>query len=122
MPDPIAKLLPFRIEFGQRALDDMRRRIEDFRWPNIGYQSGWATGTSDPVLRDLVRTWLVEFDWSRVQAALNTRAHVRGDIEGETMHAMLAAGPAAEHRVPLLLIHGWPNTFADFAEVASLLT
>jgi pimeloyl-ACP methyl ester carboxylesterase len=122
MPDPIAKLLPFRIEFGQRALDDMRRRIEDFRWPNIGYQSGWTTGTSDTALRDLVRTWLVDFDWSRVQAALNTHAHVRGDIEGEAMHAMVAAGPASERRTPLLLIHGWPSSFADFAEVSSLLT
>ncbi|MEI7925664.1 MAG: epoxide hydrolase, partial [Chloroflexota bacterium] len=121
MAEPLAQLLPFRIEFSPRALDDMRRRIEDFRWPDIGYDSGWTTGTRDTVLRDLVRYWLVEFDWPAVQARLNQRAHLRGDIEGEAMHAMVAAGPAAEHRTPLLLIHGWPNTFADFMDVASLL-
>jgi pimeloyl-ACP methyl ester carboxylesterase len=122
MAEPLAQLLPFRIEFSQRALDDMRRRIEDYRWPNIGYDAGWATGTRDTVLRDLVRYWLVDFDWFAVQAALNERAHVRGDIEGEAMHAMVAAGPAAEHRTPLLLIHGWPNSFADFSDVSTLLT
>ncbi len=121
MAEPLAQLLPFRIEFSPRALDDMRRRIEDFRWPDIGYDSGWTTGTRDTVLRDLVRYWLVEFDWLAVQTRLNQRAHLRGDIEGEAMHAMVAAGPAAEHRTPLLLIHGWPNTFADFIDVASLL-
>ena len=121
MPEPLAQLLPFRIEFGQRALDDMRRRIEDFRWPNLGYDSGWVTGTSDTVLRDLVRYWVRDFDWLRVQTALNTRAHVRGDIEGETMHAMVSAGPAVERRTPLLLIHGWPSSFADFLDVARTL-
>ncbi|MFA7248564.1 MAG: epoxide hydrolase family protein [Dehalococcoidia bacterium] len=121
MPLPASRLLPFRIEFGPRAVDDMRRRIEEFRWPHLGYDSGWATGTSDRVLRDLVRTWVRDFDWSRVQAALNERAHVRGEIEGEAMHAMVSAGPAAEHRVPLLMIHGWPSTFADFLDVAHLL-
>ena len=122
MAEPLAQLLPFRIGFSPRALDDMRRRIEDFRWPDIGYDSGWTTGTRDTVLRDLVRYWLVEFDWAAVEVRLNERAHVRGDIEGEAMHAMVAAGPAAEHRTPLLLLHGWPNTFADFLDVASLLT
>ena len=121
MPPPLAQLLPFRIEFSQRALDDMRRRIEEFRWPDLGYDSGWATGASDTVLRELVRYWVRDFDWFRVQAALNARAHVRGDIDREAMHAMLSAGPAREHRTPLLLIHGWPSSFADFTEVAGLL-
>lgn len=122
MPNDALRLLPFRIEFSPRAVDDMRRRIEDFRWPNIGYESGWTTGTRDGALRDLVRYWLLEFDWFRVQEALNRRAHVRGDVEGEAMHAMVTAGPAVAHHLPVLAIHGWPNSFADFAEVSTLLS
>lgn len=122
MRDRSLRLLPFRIEFSRRAVDDMRRRIEDFRWPDIGHESGWTTGTRDGALRDLVRYWLVEFDWFRVQDALNRRAHVRGDVDGEAMHAMVAAGPAVAHRLPVLAIHGWPNTFADFSEVSTLLS
>ena len=67
------------IEFSPRALDDLRRRIEEFRWPDLGYDVGWRTGTSDTVLRDLVRDWVRDFDWGRAQAALNARAHVLGD-------------------------------------------
>jgi len=119
--DAIASLLPFRIDFSHRALDDMHRRIEDFRWPDLGYDSGWATGTSDTVLRELVRYWSRDFDWSRVQAALNARAHVRGDIEREAMHAMVSAGPATERRTPVLLVHGWPNSFADYLDVSDRL-
>ena len=120
-PDPTVRLLPFRIEFGARALDDLRRRIEDFRWPDLGYDSGWHTGTSDTVLRELVRYWVRDFDWPAAQAMLNARAHVRGDIDGEAMHAMVSAGPAVEARTPLLLLHGWPNSFVDYVEVSDLL-
>ena len=122
MAEPLARGLPFRIEFGPRALDDLLRRIEGFRWPDLGYESGWATGTSDTVLRELVRYWARDFDWPRVQATLNAHAHLRGEIEGEALHAMVAAGPAVERRTPLLLIHGWPSSFADFTEVATLLS
>ena len=127
MSEDLAQLLPFRIEFGARALDDLRRRIEDFRWPNLGYDAGWATWTDDATLRELVRYWVRDFDWARVEAALNERAHVRGDIEGDTMHAMVTAGPAgpagpaAEHGMPLLLLHGWPNSFADYLDVSRAL-
>ena len=110
------------IEFGARALDDLRRRIEAYRWPDIGLDRGWTTGTNDAVLRDLVATWLRAFDWRAVERALNAHAHVRVPIEGEAMHAMLAAGPARERRLPLLLLHGWPNSFADYAHVTTLLS
>jgi len=37
------------------------------------------------------------------------------------MHAMVSAGAAADGRTALLLLHGWPNSFVDYVEVADLL-
>ncbi len=113
--------LPFRIGFSDRALADLRRRIEDTRWPDVGWDTGWTTGTNDAVLRDLVRYWAQEFDWRAQEAALNARAHVRGPIDGDEMHAMLMCGPGSEHRTPLLLIHGWPGSFIEFMDAGERL-
>ncbi len=114
--------LPFRIDFSDRAIDDLHRRLDDTRWPDTGWDTGWATGTNDAVLRDLVRYWRNDFDWSKQQAALNQRAHVRGVVDGDEMHAMLMAGSGSERRTPVLLIHGWPGSFVEFIEAGERLS
>lgn len=114
-------LLPFRIEFTERAIADLHRRIDATRWPDVGWDTGWTTGTNDAVLRDLVRHWRRDYDWFARQARLNERAHLRGPIEGEELHAMVAAGPGSEGRLPLLLLHGWPGSFVEHFESAALL-
>ena len=48
-------LLPFRIEFSERAIADLHRRIEATRWPRIAFATGWSAGANDGVLRELAR-------------------------------------------------------------------
>jgi epoxide hydrolase len=114
-------MLPFRIEFTQRAIDDLHRRIDATRWPELPYETGWSTGTNDRVLRDLVRYWRQEYDWWAAQERLNGLAHLRGPIEGEEMHCVVYTGPGSERRLPVLLLHGWPGSFVEFLEAAPLL-
>ena len=64
---------PFRIEFSQRAIEDLHRRIDATRWPDLAHDPGWAEGANDAVLRDLVRYWRNEYDWFAVQGAINQR-------------------------------------------------
>ena len=115
--------LPFRIEFSERAIADLRRRLDATRWPAIPFATGWSAGTDDRVLRDLVRYWRTEFDWFEAQARLNRLAHLRGpigDAEGE-LHCVLFAGEGAAARPPLLLLHGWPGSFLELLPAAELL-
>lgn len=114
--------LPFRIGFSDRSIEDLYRRLDDARWPDVGWDTGWTTGTNDGVLRELVRYWRNEFDWRAQETALNARAHVRGVIDGDEMHAMLMCRPGAEHRMPLLLIHGWPGSFIEFMDAGARLS
>ena len=116
-------LLPFRIEFSERAIADLQRRLDATRWPAIPFATGWSAGTDDRVLRDLVRYWRTEFDWFEVQARLNRLAHLRGpigDAAGE-LHCVLFAGEGAAARPPLLLLHGWPGSFLELLPAADLL-
>ena len=71
--------LPFRIGFSDRAIEDLHRRLEDTRWPDVGWDTGWATGTNDSVLRDLVRYWRNDFDWrAQGRKASMSRLHCAG--------------------------------------------
>lgn len=113
-------LLPFRIEFSERAIADLHRRIEATRWPPIAFATGWSAGANDRVLRELVRYWRRDFDWFAVQRRLNRLPHVRGEIEGEELHAVVLAR-GGEPRVPLLLLHGWPGSFLELLPAAERL-
>src|SRR5688572_13152630 len=104
-------MLPFRIEFSDRAIEDLRRRIGNTRWPSVTWDTGWSAGTDDRVLRDLARYWARDYDWPAWQARLNQRAHVRGPIDGEEVHAMVRLGPAGQ--TPIMLLHGWPSSFVE---------
>ncbi len=115
--------LPFRIEFGQRAIEDLHRRLDATRWPVVPFATGWEAGTHDSVLRDLARYWRSDFDWFAVQARLNALPHVRAPIDGpgdEELHAVVLARGGAP-RVPVVLLHGWPGSFLEFLPAAESL-
>lgn len=114
-------LRPFRIEFTERAIADLHRRIDATRFPEVSIDEGWQAGTNDGVLRELVRYWRQDYDWPAQQERLNQLTHVRGPIDGEELHALLYTGPGSSPRIPLLLIHGWPGSFIEFLEAAPLL-
>ncbi len=114
-------LLPFRIEFTERAIADLHRRLDAARWPEIVIDEGWQAGTNDAVLRDLVHYWRADYDWFAVQDELNELTHVRGPVGGEELHAILYTGPGSEQRMPLLLVHGWPGSVVEFLDAAELL-
>ncbi len=124
-----ASLEPFRIDFGLEAIEDLHRRIDGTRWPEMRFDTEWSAGTSERVLRDLVEYWRHEYDWFEVQEELNRLDHRRGPIEGAALHAVLYGADGEEddgerdgaERLPLLLLHGWPGSFHEFGEAAALL-
>ena len=112
---------PFRIEFSNRAIKDLHRRLDATRWPDIHIDQEWEVGTNDSILRNLVSYWRKDYDWFHHQRELNRLAHIRIPINSEELHAVLYTGPAVQKRVPILLIHGWPGSFIEFLQAAPLL-
>lgn len=114
-------LLPYRVAFGEEAIADLHRRIDATRWPALPFATGWSAGTDDGVLRDLVRYWRRDYDWFGAERELNRHAHLRGPADGaEALHCVVLARRGAG-RVPLLLLHGWPGSFAELLPAAELL-
>jgi pimeloyl-ACP methyl ester carboxylesterase len=112
---------PFAIAIPQAALDDLRDRLNRTRWPDEITGAGWSYGTNLSYLRELVEYWRTRFDWRSQEAMLNRFAQFRAEIDGIGIHFIheRGHGPAP---LPLLLTHGWPDSFIRMQKIIPLLT
>lgn len=112
---------PFRINFGKDKIKDLHRRLDNMIWPEMPFDTGWSTGTNDKILKDLVKFWRYEYNWFKEQDKLNQLSHFQIPIEGEQMHFVQYKGSGVRQKFPLLLLHGWPSSFLEFTDAASIL-
>jgi pimeloyl-ACP methyl ester carboxylesterase len=114
-------LQPFRIDTPQAVLDDLQDRLKKTRLARGIDGAGWDYGTNPSYLEDLCAYWRADFDWRKQEAHLNTFRHFRAEVDGVGLH-FIHERSKAENPIPLLLLHGWPDSFARFLKVIPLLT
>jgi pimeloyl-ACP methyl ester carboxylesterase len=106
----------------QAVLDELRRRLRATRWPDAPAGIGWSAGVDVDELRDLVAYWADGFDWRAAEQRLNRLPRFRTAIDGLGIHLIHArAGAGSPPAMPLLLAHGWPDSFWRYSEVVPLL-
>ena len=114
---------PFAPKADPDALEDLRARLRATRWPDAPEDAGWSLGTDVAYLRELVTYWADEFDWRAQEAALNRLPHLRVTLDGLGIHVVHApAAGASQPAMPLILGHGWPDSFWRYTKVLPLLT
>jgi epoxide hydrolase len=111
---------PFRIDVPQSDLDDLHHRLERAHWPDELPDAGWEYGVAAGHLGELAERWRNTYDWRAHEERLNRLPQFVTEIDGQAVHFahVRSADPAA---LPLLLTHGWPSTFADFAGIVEPL-
>src|ERR1700680_840560 len=67
---PNDSLVPFRYRATDEALEDLKHRIEQTRWPERETGSGWEQGAPLGALGGLVEYWRSGYDWRRCEAEL----------------------------------------------------
>ena len=112
---------PFTIAINEAVLDDLRRRIQQTRWPDQLPGNGWEQGTELDYLRELLAYWADRFDWRAQQDALNRLNHYRAELNGLGIHFVHQHGAGAAP-IPLVLTHGWPSSFLELLPLVPLLT
>ncbi|MDH6182406.1 pimeloyl-ACP methyl ester carboxylesterase [Microbacteriaceae bacterium SG_E_30_P1] len=111
--------IPFVIHHDPAAIDDLRARLRNTRWPDDGF--GWEWGTDVGYLRELVEFWADGYDFAAREARLATTPRYRVELDGLGIHAIHV--PAARgNGIPLLLCHGWPDGTWRYEKVIDLLT
>jgi pimeloyl-ACP methyl ester carboxylesterase len=103
----------FRIQVSDGLLADLRMRLERTRWTPSATGTHWSAGTDPEYLRALVDHWRVGFDWRAREAELNALDHRKAEIGAGRLHFVHVRGGG----IPLLLLHGWPDSFFRFHKV-----
>ena len=112
-------LEPFVTRTASDAIDDLRHRLRTTRWFDAPEGVGWSLGADLEELRDLVAYWADGFDWPAQEAALAALPRFTASVGGLRIH--LVHAPAARPALPLLLAHGWPDSFWRYSKVIPLL-
>ncbi len=120
MAEAGAALEPFEIDVPDDVLADLRRRLAATRWPGAPARSGWEHGADLDYMKELVAYWREHFDWRAAEARLNRLPQFTAEVDGTRLHLVYEKGSGAEP-MPLILTHGWPGSFAEFAELVAPL-
>src|SRR5690349_16469187 len=114
------EIRPFTIDIPQDAIDDLHTRLANTRYPQAAPGDAWSYGTPVAYLRDMVARWQA-FDWRAQEARMNAYPSFVTDIDGQTIHFVhvRSAEPTA---TPLLLLHTYPGSFAEFLDLIGPLT
>ena len=114
------QLEPFQIAVSDEALDDLAARLRVARLP-ADSDDDWSAGTSPVYLRELVAYWRDRFDWRTEEAKLNRFHQFQTEVDGTRIHLIheRGLGPAP---LPLVLTHGYPDSFVRFHKLIPLLT
>jgi pimeloyl-ACP methyl ester carboxylesterase len=111
---------PFTIAIPQATLDDLQERLARTRWIDAAKDDGWTYGIDQGYMRELVDHWQQRYDWRQHEAALNRFAQFRADVGGVGIHFIHERGKGP-NPTPLLLIHGFPDSFYRYHKVIDRL-
>lgn len=111
---------PFTPEFDEEGVADLRRRIQDARWPDRETVEDWSQGVPSDYLREVVSYWAHDYDWAAANERLQRLPQFKMTIDGVEIHFAHLVSPVPDAR-PLVLTHGWPGSFLEFLDVAPRL-
>jgi pimeloyl-ACP methyl ester carboxylesterase len=112
---------PFRVDFPEDQLVDLRRRIAATRWPDRETVSDRSQGIQLAKLQELVRHWGTEYDWRKAEAKLNALPQFVTEIDGLDIHFVHVRSPHP-NVLPLIMTHGWPGSVFEMLGTVGPLT
>ena len=112
---------PFRVDVPQAELDDLQDRLARTRWPDDYEGVGWDYGTDLATMKELATYWRDGYDWRRQEAYLNSFPQYTAELDGEELTFIHVRGTGPDP-IPLLLLHGWPDSVCRYLKLIPLLT
>ena len=112
---------PFRVNFSDAELAELRRRISATRWPDRETVTDQSQGPQLATLQKLARYWVTEYDWRKVEARLNALPNFVTEIDGLDIH-FIHVRSKQENALPLIVTHGWPGSIIEQLKIVDPLT
>jgi pimeloyl-ACP methyl ester carboxylesterase len=119
--DGPTSIRPFRIEFPDEALSDLRRRISATRWPDRETVSDDSQGVPLALMQEVAGYWGTDYDWRPCQARLNSLPNFLTEVVGLDIHFIHVRSPH-DDALPLIVTHGWPGSIIEQLKIIEPLT
>ncbi|MGH7014252.1 MAG: epoxide hydrolase family protein [Stellaceae bacterium] len=112
---------PFRVNFPEEAIVDLRRRIAATRWAERETVADATQGVQLATMRKLARYWQTDYDWRKVEARLNALPQFMTEIDGLDIH-FIHVRSKHENVLPVIVTHGWPGSIIEQLKIIDPLT
>ncbi|WP_420606509.1 epoxide hydrolase family protein [Novosphingopyxis sp.] len=110
-----------RVSVGEEALVDLRRRLQDVRWPTRETVEDWSQGVPLGRMKAFNDYWLNTYDWRRCEAMLNSWCPHVTTLDGLEIAFFHIRSPETD-ALPMIMTHGWPGSILEFNRVVGPLT
>ena len=123
-PEASSTVQPYRMHVSQKYLDLTRQKLELTRLPRDprNSQQRLDFGVSKSDLEPLIDHWMENYDWRAQESFYNdTLPQYRVPINGTRLHFVHKQSHSAT-AIPLLFVHGWPESFINVSKVIDALS
>lgn len=119
-PDDVL-IRPFTVKVPQSALDDLRRRIVDTRWPDKETVADRSQGVQLAKIQELAHYWGANYTWRKLEAKLNALPQFMTTIDGLDIH-FIHVRSRHSNALPVIITHGWPGSVTEQLKLIGPLT
>jgi pimeloyl-ACP methyl ester carboxylesterase len=113
---------PFhKVNFPEAELTELRRRINNTKWPERETVTDATQGVQLATTQALARYWATEYDWRKIEAKLNALPNFITEIDGLDIH-FIHVRSKHENALPLIVTHGWPGSIIEQMKIIDPLT
>src|SRR5690348_11622671 len=114
-------LRPFHVNVPEAELTELRRRINNTRWPDRETVTDATQGVQLATIQALAHYWATEYDWRKIEAKLNALPQFITEIDGLDIH-FIHVRSKHENAMPLIVTHGWPGSIIEQLKIIDPLT
>ena len=112
---------PYRVNFSDAEVADMRRRISATKWPDPEYVADASQGVQQATMQKLARYWAVDYDFHRFAKSFAALPHFITEIDGLDIH-FIHVKSKHPNAMPIIITHGWPGSVVEQLKVIGPLT
>ncbi|HUD67956.1 MAG TPA: epoxide hydrolase [Candidatus Sulfotelmatobacter sp.] len=116
LPTTTKEVTSFKVHIPQAALDDLKKRLANARWPDKEPVTDWSQGVPLAKAQALAEYWRTRYDWRVAERTLNGLAQFRTQIDGLGIY-FIHVRSKHENALPIILTHGWPGSIIEFMQV-----
>jgi hypothetical protein len=115
------KILPFKVNFSKKELDDLKRRILETRWPDKETVNDQSQGVQLATMQKLAHYWATDYDWRKAEAKLNALPQFKTNIDGLDIY-FIHVRSKEPNALPIIITHGWPGSIFEELKLIGPLT